>query len=138
MLIKFNSVRLLGFHHHFVKPGINDIEESVVQDMMADPILAAKFESGELEVLDKSDVGAKNVKASVAGKEPSGVDLLAASEPKKAVSLVGQTVDMDVLEAWFKKDKRKVVRDALRKQIAKIKDIKYREKKDDADDEDQE
>lgn len=128
MLIKFNSPRLLGFNDKLIMPGINDLEADLVAAMLEDPILAQKIEDGELEILDKSDLGAKKVKSKTGGA-PSGVDLLLASADKSALMAVKSTVAMPILEEWLSREKRVPVKKALREQIAKIKNVEFRDEK---------
>lgn len=126
MLVKFNAKRVLGFGDHLIIPGINDLPEEVVSDMMDDSIISAKFDDGELEILDKEDLGVKAKK----GKDLSGVELLLAASEKNAKDLAAQTVDMKILKKWINREKRAVVRKAVRAQIDKIRNIKFREEKD--------
>lgn len=129
MLVKFNAPRLLGFKDVFIKPGVNDLDEEFVADMMEDSVLAHKFEIGELEIIDREDIGAEKV-VGKNGQAPSGVDVLLGATEKKATELAGQTVDTDILKTWFKKEKRGPVKAAIKAQWNKIKNIKFRDEKD--------
>lgn len=129
MLVKFNATRVLGFKDRMIIPGINDLPEDLVADMMEDDIMADKFDREELEIIGKEDVGAKKV-VSKKGSAPSGVDLLLAASDKNAKNLAGSTVDLTILETWLMREKRGPIKKAIKDQIAKIKNIKYREEKD--------
>lgn len=119
MLIKFNRPRILGFQNRLIKPGVNELPASLVEEMQDDDILAAKFESGELEIIEVETVESPKKSLGSIGK------LLAASE-RDAKRLVNETIDMEILTAWLKKEKKIVIRKALKERIAKIKDVKFR------------
>lgn len=125
MLIKFNSVRLLGFNEKIIIPGINEVEAELVAAMMDDEIIAAKIEAGEIEILDSEDLGARKVKTKKGASEPSAVDILIASSDKMALSAVKSTVNIAILKEWLSKEKRVPVKKALREKIAKIENIEY-------------
>lgn len=122
MLIKYNEARILGFAGHLIKPGINDLPSEVVADMQDDDMLAYKFDNELLEIVE-----VEGVKKKKGEKKASGMDLLLRAPEKEAVKLVAQTVDMVVLEAWLGDEKRLTVKKALKAQIAKIKNVKFRD-----------
>lgn len=126
MLVKFNSVRLLGFKDRMIIPGINDLDEDFVADMMDDPILADKFDRAELEIIDRREIGAVKVKAK-GGGEPSAVEILLAASDRNAKELAGKTVGMEILREWLSKEKRGPVKRAIKDQIEKITNITYRD-----------
>lgn len=130
MLVKFNSVRVLGFQERLIIPGINDLPEAMVADLMDDSIHAAKFDSGELEVVDKEQIGAVKVKTEKKGKPPTGVDVLLAASEKNAVKLASETVDTAILKVWNKREDRPSVKAAIKAQWNKIKNVKFRDEKD--------
>lgn len=124
MLVKFNKATILGFGEHLIKPGVNDLPAEAVAAMQEDEIIMGKFESGELELIDSPSVKGKKKGAPA----PSAAERLASIESEKeAVKLAGETIDMDILGQWLKLDKRVKVRNAIKVQRKKIKDVKFRE-----------
>lgn len=131
MLIKFNAKRVLGYSHPKhesgrIIPGVQEIHDDVVIDMLGDKILAHKFESGELEAVDRDAIGALRVKRKK-GLPASGVQILLAANEREALKLAVKTVDMELLKQWANQEKRPSVRKAVVNQIRKIRDIKYRD-----------
>lgn len=122
MLVRYNKARILGYGEHLLKPGVNDIPAEVVAAMQDDHIMAAKFDSGEIEHID---TGPK--KKTPTGEPPTTGERLAGMDKSEAVSLIEKTADLSILQDWFKADKRKVVRDALRLQVKKIKNPTFRD-----------
>ena len=120
MLIKFNRPTVLGFKTHLIKPGINDLPAEDVAEMQDDEILAGKFDSGELEIVEVE--GPK--------KGLSAIERLAKAPGKEAIKLAAQTVDLVILTGWLEVEKRKMVKEAIRAQISKIKNVKFRDEKD--------
>jgi hypothetical protein len=121
MFVKFNAKRLLSVNDGAIilKPGMNDLSSDVVAQMQEDEILCAKFDSGELEIVQPS-VKAKN------GKKPKGVAALLAAPEGEAKELAAQTVDVEILKEWKKKEPRKSVRLVLQSMLKKISDVKFR------------
>lgn len=125
MLIKFNRPSVLGFQDKLLRPGLNDLTAEFVADMQDDSILALKFESGELEIVETD--GAKKKK----GVETSAADRLASAPENEAKRLTAQTLDPTILNDWMKKEKRVSVKKLIKAQIAKIQNIKFRDKEKD-------
>lgn len=124
MLIKYNQPRILGFKDVLIIPGINDLSAEFVAEMQDDSIIAGKFDSGELEIVEIPGVKGKK------GEELSAVDRMLKATDKNAVVLVGSTIDVALLEDWLAREKRVPVKKALRAQLAKIRDVKFRDKVD--------
>lgn len=121
MLVKYNRAAILGFKDVLIKPGINNLSADFVLDMQDDPIIAHKFENGELEIIEIEGVRSKN------GVEVTAAERLALAPDNDAKKLTTQTVDISILEDWFKKEKRVAIRKSIKEQIAKIKNVKFRE-----------
>lgn len=128
MLVKFNATRLLGFQGKFIIPGINDLTTEMVMDMQDDSVLAAKFDSGELQMIDRESIGATQIKKKK-GEAITGIDVLLNANEKHAAKLAKETVSMEILQVWVKKEKRPAVKKLVQGQIDKIKNIEYRDEK---------
>lgn len=125
MLVHYKASRVLGFKDRFIIPGINELPAEFVDEMLEDEIVAIKFDEGELLIIGKEELGVTKI-AKKKGQKTSGVDLLAASNDRAALDMASKTVDVTILERWLGVEKRGKIRTAIGKQLAKIRNVKYR------------
>jgi hypothetical protein len=126
MLLKYNQARVLGFEGIFLTPGLNDVAPEIVAAMQDDEIMQAKFDSKQIEIVDVETP--PRAKSSRSSGEDDGIHhKLKSLDRVDAVEAIEKTADLTLLQRWFSADKRKTVREAIRKQVKRIKNPEYRE-----------
>lgn len=132
MLVHYKGKRLVGLvalgHDKPLMPGLNEIPGDIVAKLVDHKVQGSKFDEDDITIIGKDDLGVKGLKKK--GGQVTGIDLLLAAGDRAALDMAGKTVDLSILDRWVKKEKRPVVAKALRKQIGKIRNIKYRDKED--------
>lgn len=118
MIIKNNRLGLMGVGYDSATnkcvltllPGPNEVSVELWNKIKAHPMIGVYLQEGLLEEI--ADEKKPNAPAEV---------LLAKLPPKEAEAVVAQTVQVEILERWFKAEKRPKIKKAIEKQIAEIK-----------------
>jgi len=107
MIVKNNTASTMGMHtptgFFSLLPGVNRIEKGLWEEFIKNPARRFQLAEGALEVVEEDELPSLKMKS-----------------PKDAVVLVKGTVRKDLLEAWFAEENRKVVLEAIEKQLAAI------------------
>ena len=98
-----------------IKMGNNIIDDEVFEQIMKNPVVKAKFSSGELKLINPKE----KVKTETDDAPKEG---LSNYNVKDAIKLVDETLDVKQLEDWKSTEDRKSVNKAIDKQIKKISD----------------
>lgn len=121
---KRSTARLIGHDGVNLKPGANKVPVSWAKEAIKHPIIKIYMDEGMLEF------------DFPAGKE--ALDLtqyLTTLKQTEAVSTVKSTIDLGLLKAWFKVEKRPQVKGAINKQLAALAEpTKYRDEETSSDD----
>jgi hypothetical protein len=94
-----------------ILPGVQEIDDEVWEKMKQVPDVQARIEAGRLVEVK---TGAKNAKDETEHGLPKS---LAKFSVPDATELVSGVMDVDVLKAWSKSEKRTTVKDAIRDQL---------------------
>ena len=104
VIVNNKKTGLIGFDTETLMPGANKIPTETAKKMKAHPVIKVMIEEGLLEFPEMVT-------------EDNGVTKLS---PGEAVALIESTVDEELLKAWQKADKRKLVLDTIKKQLEKL------------------
>lgn len=90
-LIKYNGKNILYFNFEFkIFPGINEIEDTVLSGILSHPCFAARFDKGELVLVEDNREGKSKKK-----KERSEKDVLRMIEDMFDVSMLKKLAETD-------------------------------------------
>lgn len=114
MLIKFNATRILSFKNLTIVPGIQEISQETYAAMQASKGTKAKFESGELEVIDGTE-----------GLDAIGAFLV--MSPSQVKRIIKQTNDLRLLSNWLARETRESVKGLVKERIDVLSVVEYRD-----------
>lgn len=117
MIVKYNhpGILVIGYKQSSVRlmPEINEIESSVWDEVKNNPVIVQMLKDKKLEV-----ISLKEEKKAEDGKPvDDSKSTLDGFQYKKAVALVKNTVDRDLLKKWKSHEKRPSVLQAIDEQL---------------------
>lgn len=128
MLVKNEKSNVLHINGKYIGPGVNQVDPKWWSATREHPTIKRKLESGQLvEEMDVAEVAAaEQLGESI---DETVINHITTLSVNNAKALVADTVDSKLLENWMARDTRKTVKDALKKQLDKVKAApEYRDK----------
>jgi hypothetical protein len=120
ILVKYNRLNIFTFGESKLIPGINKVDPKAWEDgLKLYPRLAHFVEDGTIETLNKSGVTRDDSEAANT-KGALTVDDITKLNDKRAIKLVKDTADIDLLTLWSEIEKRKPVLAAIDAQFEAI------------------
>lgn len=116
MLLKFNSVCVLGFVGFNLIPGVNEVTDDQFKQIKSTFKGKILLDEGKIEVVAAPKTDAKGKKDTDEAACP-----LIGMPVKEAVETVKATLRLDLLNAWKAADDRKAIQNAIEDQLQAIK-----------------
>lgn len=125
-LIKSNKPSLIAGHGFRIVPGINQMPDAawerakdtrVIKQMLKDKVL---IDQTPKELKEAPALEAPSIETDEEDDRPRQPSALKAVGQKKAIELVGETLDLQLLEDWRAQDDRPKVLAAIKAQIGRI------------------
>lgn len=110
MIVSVNQPRVIHLSNKILVPGANQVDAKEFAEELKNPVVKKMVEDMVIS-FDEKDLDGKS----------QDEKHLSKLQPKQAVDLIENTVEIELLEKWQNEDDRKQVQKAIEKQIEALK-----------------
>lgn len=112
MLVKYTKANIHDAYGMKLKPGVNDVDPKLWADAAKDSEIQAMLDDGAIVLLEQDNGDST--------KAPAKVTSLKGFGEKKALNIIKDTFDYEMLQLWSADEQRQNVKVALAKQLADL------------------